>query len=67
MLSFELKQKGVQSEIISQILQETTPEEILAYRAAIKQARKYEQLEWQTFRRRLSSFLARKGISILRH
>ena len=61
MLSFELKQKGVQSEIISQILQETTSEEILAYRAAIKQARKYEQLEWQTFRRRLSSFLARRG------
>lgn len=61
MLSFELKQKGIQSDIISQILEETISEEDLAYRAAKKQARKYKQLEWQIFRRRLSSFLARRG------
>ncbi len=61
MLSIELKQKGIQSDIISQILEETTSEEILAYRAAKKQARKYKELEWQIFRRRLTSFLARRG------
>lgn len=65
MLSVELKQKGIQSDIILQILQDTTSEEVLAHRAAKKQARKYKHLEWQMFRRRLSSFLARRGFSYL--
>lgn len=63
MLSIELKQKGIRSDIISKILGETTSDEVLAYRAAQKQARKYKHLEWQIFRRRLSSFLARRGFS----
>jgi regulatory protein len=63
MLAIELQQKGIHSEIVSQILEETTPDEDLAYAAAHKQVRKYEQLEWQDFRRKLSSFLARRGFS----
>ena len=63
MLAIELQQKGIHSEIISQILEETTSDEELAYAAAQKQIRKYEQLEWQEFRRKLSSFLARRGFS----
>jgi regulatory protein len=63
MLAIELQQKGIHSKIISQILEETTSDEELAYAAAHKQIRKYEQLEWQEFRRKLSSFLARRGFS----
>ena len=63
MLAIELQQKGIHSEIISQILEETTSDEELAYAAAQKQIRKYEQLEWQEFRRKLSSYLARRGFS----
>ena len=63
MLAIELKKKGIQSDIISQIIEETTSDEVLAYTAAKKQARKYKHLEWQEFRRKLSSFLARRGFS----
>jgi len=63
MLAIELKKKGIQSDIISQIMEETTSDEVLAYTAAKKQARKYMPLEWQEFRRKLSSFLARRGFS----
>ena len=63
MLAVELKKKGIQSDIISQIIEETTSDEVLAYTAAKKQARKYKHLEWQEFRRKLSSFLARRGFS----
>ena len=63
MLAIELTKKGIQSDIISQIIEETTSDEVLAYTAAKKQARKYKHLEWQEFRRKLSSFLARRGFS----
>jgi regulatory protein len=63
MLAIELKQKGIDSDIISQILEETATDEELAYTAARKQVRKYRQLEWQEFRRKLGSFLARRGFS----
>ena len=63
MLAIELQQKGIHSEVISQILEETTPDEELAYAAAVKQIRKYELLDWQEFRRKLFSFLARRGFS----
>lgn len=63
MLAIELKKKGIQSDIISQIMEETTSDEVLAYTAANKQTRKYKHLEWQEFRRKLSSFLARRGFS----
>ncbi len=63
MLAIELKKKGIQSDIISQIIEETTSDEVLAHTAAKKQARKYKHLEWQGFRRKLSSFLARRGFS----
>ncbi len=63
MLAIELVKKGIQSDIISQIIEETTSDEVLAYTAAKKQVRKYKHLGWQEFRRKLSSFLARRGFS----
>ena len=61
MLAIELKQKGIHSDIISLILEKTASEEALAYSAAKKQVRKYKHLGWQEFRKKLGSFLARRG------
>ena len=63
MLSIEMQQKGIPQEIISQIIAEIPPNETLAYEAAQKQVRKYQHLEWSEFRRKLSSYLARRGFS----
>jgi len=38
-------------------------EDNLAYQAALKQSRKYEGLDWQTFRKKMGAFLARRGFS----
>ena len=35
----------------------------LAYQAAVKQARKYDTLEWADFRRKMNAFLARRGFN----
>jgi regulatory protein len=63
MLSIELQRKGIPQDIVSQILEEIPSDEILAYQAAQKQVRKYQHLEWSDFRRKLTSFLARRGFS----
>lgn len=61
MLAVELRKKGISEDIISQALEDTTADEELAYKAAQKQIRRYITLEWQDFRRKLGSFLARRG------
>jgi regulatory protein len=63
MLAFELKRKGVKSEIIQSVIENTTPENELAYLAARKRIRQYEHLEWQDFQQKLGSYLARRGFS----
>jgi regulatory protein len=63
MLSFELRNKGIDPKIIDQVLEESTPDEDLAYLAAQKQIRRYRHLDWKDFRRKLGSFLARRGFS----
>jgi|YNPMSStandDraft_1061717.scaffolds.fasta_scaffold37847_1 regulatory protein len=60
-LAMELRQKGVAEEIIQHTLSENPDEEALAYRAASRYARRLEGLDWETFRTRLSGFLARRG------
>jgi regulatory protein len=55
--------KGIDQEIISQVLETNIPDEELAYKAAEKKLRKFENLEWEDFRRKLSSYLARRGFS----
>ncbi len=62
-LSYELRQKGLDDEIIQPILDELVDDEALAYQAGIKRARKLAHLEWQDFRRKLGAFLARRGFS----
>ena len=60
MLRYELRQKGVENEEIEQALQELD-EESSAYRAATKQARRYRHLDREAFRRKLASYLQRRG------
>jgi regulatory protein len=61
-LSYELKQRGVDPETIEKTLSDLDDEE-LAYQAAIKKARRYQDLEWQVFRQKMSAFLGRRGFN----
>ena len=63
LLASELRNKGVNSEIIQDVIESTTPEDELAYSAAKKRIRRYEHLEWQDFQHKLGSFLVRRGFS----
>jgi regulatory protein len=63
MLTYELRQKGIADEVIVEILDSTPPDEALALKAAQKNARKYKDLEWHDFRKKLSGFLTRRGFS----
>ena len=59
-LRMEMYKKGISDEIIEDTL-EDLDEDQLAYRAAVKQARKYKGLDWQDFRKKMNGFLARRG------
>lgn len=59
-LRLELRQKGIPDEIISSTL-EPLDETELAFRAAQKKARRYRELEYPDFRKKMSGFLARRG------
>jgi regulatory protein len=61
-LAAELRQKGIARDTIEAALQ-NLDEDALAYQAAVKQARKYENLEWADFRRKMNAFLARRGFN----
>ena len=62
LLRYELYQKGIDEQIIQNVLQ-YVDEEKLASQAARKQARKYRDLEWPDFRKKMSGFLARRGFN----
>jgi regulatory protein len=59
-LAIELRQKGV-SEDASKAALERLDEQGLAYQAAQKRAARFENLEWNNFRKKMSEFLARRG------
>jgi regulatory protein len=61
-LMYELKQRGVDMQTIENSL-ETLDEEKLALQAARKHARKLQGLDWQSFRQKMYSFLARRGFN----
>jgi regulatory protein len=62
-LRMELRQKGLDEEIIQTVLEEQVDEEALALAAARKYARRLEGREWTEFRKKLGGFLARRGFS----
>lgn len=59
-LAYELRHKGIEAEDIHQALQ-LVDEEDMAYRAALKSVRRYQDLTWQEFRQKVCAFLARRG------
>ena len=59
-LAYELRQRGVDRQVIEQSLDALDDEE-LAYQAALKQSRKLKNLDWQDFRQKMYGFLARRG------
>lgn len=61
-LRIELRQKGIQDDVIDEVLNEIEEDE-LAYRAAIKADRKYRRLEWDEYRKKMIAFLSRRGFS----
>jgi regulatory protein len=61
-LRMELRQKGINEDTIAAVL-ENLDEQNLALKAARKQARKYQQLEWIEYRKKLTGFLARRGFN----
>ena len=63
LLFVELKKKGIHPDIINQVLDDTNSDEELVFKAAENQVRKYRNLKWQDFRRKISSYLARRGFS----
>jgi regulatory protein len=63
MLTLELRQKGIDNEIIESTLETTIPDGDLAYKAAIKQQRKYRNLDWENFQRKLTAYLSRRGFN----
>ncbi|MBN1371831.1 MAG: RecX family transcriptional regulator [Anaerolineaceae bacterium] len=61
MLAAELRQKGVGNEEIEQALLGAVDDETMAYEAGARYARKLTAVDWETFRKRLSGYLGRKG------
>lgn len=60
MLRSELKRKGVDSEVIDDVVEDTDDQDN-AYRSAMKRARTLPLSDYSQFRRRLSSYLQRRG------
>lgn len=61
-LAFELRKRGVNPEAAQQALSQLD-EPALALQAAQQQARKYQGLDWPTFRQKMYAFLARRGFN----
>ena len=61
MVSSELRHKGVTEEAIEQALSQLPDEETLAYQTAKRYANRLAGMDWETFRRKLTGFLGRKG------
>ncbi|MCX6003191.1 MAG: RecX family transcriptional regulator [Chloroflexi bacterium] len=56
----ELRKKGVADEIINEVVSQTDDKDS-AYRAALSKAKRLSHQEYETFRRRLSDYLKRRG------
>lgn len=63
LMQCELKKKGVADEYIDDILENSITDSELAYRAATQYAHRLTRDDRETFRRRLSGYLARRGFS----
>ncbi|MCX6078477.1 MAG: RecX family transcriptional regulator [Chloroflexi bacterium] len=62
-IAMELHRKGLDVEIVQDVLNDNTAEDVLAMEAARKYLRKVQGLAWQEFRYKLGGFLGRRGFS----
>ncbi len=62
-LAMELRQKGVGEETIQDALTDAEDDEELAYQAAVRRLKRYENLDWEAFREKLGGFLLRRGFT----
>jgi regulatory protein len=62
-LAMELRHKGLDDEVVQDVLDKNVDENALALEAARKYLRKVQKLEWQDFRQKLGGFLGRRGFS----
>ena len=60
LIELELKQKGVDTEIISEATVDID-DESAAYKAALKKTRSFPGLDYMSYRRRMGNFLRRRG------
>ena len=63
MLAMELRNKGVEEDVIFSALETAEDDEVLAYQAGQKYVRRLAGLDWQNFRQRLTGYLGRRGFS----
>lgn len=63
LIRMELRQKGVAEDQIDQALLGSAEDDELATQAAMQQIRKYSDLDWPEFRKKMSAFLLRRGFS----
>lgn len=63
LMRLELLHKGVATEAIEKALAKSAEDAELATQAAMQQIRKYADLNWEDFRKKLSAFLLRRGFS----
>jgi len=62
-VAMELRRKGLDDELVQNVLGESIDEDTLALQAARKYIRKVEGLPWQEFRQKLGGHLGRRGFS----
>src|SRR5688572_1505231 len=62
-LAMELRHKGLDDEVVQDVLDQNVDEDALALEAARKYVRKVQKLDWPDFRQKLGSFLGRRGFS----
>lgn len=62
-LAMELRQKGLDDEVVQDTLNKNVDENVLALEAARKYLHKVRHLDWAGFRQKLGGFLGRRGFS----
>ena len=63
LIRYELRNKGIKEEVITEVLQHSTNDQQMAEKAAEKMKNRYAGLDWQNFRNKFSAYLARKGFT----
>lgn len=61
-LAYELKQRGIDAQIIAQTLDSIDDEE-MAYHTALKHARRVNEVEWNRFFQKMVRYLSQRGFS----